>query len=159
MRPRPLFVLRTRRQVKAFSDPLRVRILELLIREPMTTLQVAMAFGMGRHRLYHHVRILEREGCVVLVRTRKKRGTIEKYYRAVARRFVTDPALFPGAAAGRGAGSTHLALVTSRARMAALTRQYRAWVRACVRADGAGGDVRFEFSAAFRQGPAATSAR
>ena len=45
-------------------------------------------------RLYHHVEALERVGLIRLTRTQQNRGTVEKYFRAVARTFRADPSLF-----------------------------------------------------------------
>jgi DNA-binding transcriptional ArsR family regulator len=74
------------KQVRALADPLRMRILTALSEE-RTTKQVAELLHEKPTRLYHHVDALERAGLVQLTRTRPKRGTIEKYYRAVARTF------------------------------------------------------------------------
>ena len=74
------------KQVRALADPLRMRILGALSEE-RTTKQVAELLHEKPTRLYHHVDALERAGLVQLTRTRPKRGTIEKYFRSVARRF------------------------------------------------------------------------
>ena len=63
-----------------------MRILGALCEE-RTTKQVAELLNEKPTRLYHHVDALERAGLVQLTRTRPKRGTVEKYYRSVARRF------------------------------------------------------------------------
>lgn len=77
-------------QVRALAHPLRRRILELMIEAPITTKQVAERIGEKPTKLYHHVETLESAGFIRLVRTQKKRGTVEKYYEAVAERFVMD---------------------------------------------------------------------
>lgn len=74
------------RQIRALADPLRMRILTALSEE-RTTKQVAELLDEKPTRLYHHVDALERAGLVQLTRTSPKRGTTEKYYRAVARAF------------------------------------------------------------------------
>ena len=81
-------------QVRILADPLRMKILEALSEEPRTTKQVAELFGEKATKFYHHVEILERVGLIQLVKTRPKRGTLEKYYQAVARSFRADPRLF-----------------------------------------------------------------
>jgi DNA-binding transcriptional ArsR family regulator len=73
-------------QIRALAHPLRMRILGALSEE-RTTKQVAELLHEKPTRLYHHVDALERAGLVQLTRTRPKRGTIEKYYRSVARTF------------------------------------------------------------------------
>ena len=86
-------------QARIMAHPLRMRLLEAFCREPMTTMQAAVALGLPPTKLYHHVAALERVGLVRLVRTRKKRGTTEKYYQTVAHRFVVDRRLFEVSAA------------------------------------------------------------
>lgn len=77
-------------QIKALAHPLRQRILELMTQAPITTKQVADRIGEKPTKLYHHVDTLHAAGLITLVETKKKRGTVEKYYEAVARRFVMD---------------------------------------------------------------------
>ena len=86
-------------QARIMAHPLRMRLLEAFCRETMTTMQAAVALGLPPTKLYHHVAALERVGLVRLVRTRKKRGTTEKYYQTVAHRFVVDRRLFEVSAA------------------------------------------------------------
>jgi DNA-binding transcriptional ArsR family regulator len=72
-------------QMRALAHPLRLRILELFADQPRTTKQVAEFLGEPPTRLYHHVAALERAGLLRLVETRKKRGTVERWYEAAAR--------------------------------------------------------------------------
>jgi DNA-binding transcriptional ArsR family regulator len=84
-------------QLRALADPLRLRILGALSGIPRTTKQVAAILGEKPTRLYHHVEALERVGLVRLTETRPNRGTLEKYYQAVAAQFeVSSSALSPG---------------------------------------------------------------
>ena len=86
----PTYILQRPEQIKALAHPLRQRILELMIEAPITTKQVADRLGEKPTKLYHHVETLESAGLIRLVKTKRKRGTIEKYYEAVAQRFVMD---------------------------------------------------------------------
>ena len=81
-------------QVKALADPLRLRLLEAFCQSPMTTKQVAVLLDENPTKLYHHADVLERAGLIHMVKTRKNRGTVERYYRGVARRFAVDERLF-----------------------------------------------------------------
>lgn len=87
-------------QVKVLADPLRIRILEELCKEERTTKQVAKLLDEKPTKLYHHVDALERVGLIRLTRTRQNRGTIEKYYMAVARQFRADSRIFSAAETG-----------------------------------------------------------
>jgi DNA-binding transcriptional ArsR family regulator len=80
-------------QIKVLADPLRIRILEALSQE-RTTKQVAEMLGEKPTKLYHHVAALERVGLIALSRTRQNRGTVEKYYLAVARTFRAASRVF-----------------------------------------------------------------
>jgi DNA-binding transcriptional ArsR family regulator len=89
-------------QVKVLADPLRIRILEELCKEERTTKQVAKLLGEKPTKLYHHVDALERVGLIRLARTRQNRGTMEKYYMAVARQFRADSRISLATARRRG---------------------------------------------------------
>lgn len=86
-------------QVRALANPLRIRLLEAFADAPRTTKQVAQLLGEKPTRLYHHVDALAKAGFLRLHSTRPNRGTIEKYYEAVARRFEIESSLFEGRAA------------------------------------------------------------
>jgi DNA-binding transcriptional ArsR family regulator len=86
-------VIRDPEQLRALSDPLRIRILERICDEPKTTKQVADELGESPTRLYHHVDALEKAGLIRLVSTKPKRGTLEKYYGAVAHQFRAEVSL------------------------------------------------------------------
>jgi DNA-binding transcriptional ArsR family regulator len=90
------YTLRDLEQVKILADPLRLRILRLFCEEPRTTKQVAALLEEKPTRLYHHVDALENAGLITLHHTRPNRGTLEKYYLAVARSFRADADLFAG---------------------------------------------------------------
>lgn len=90
-------------QMRALAHPLRLRILELFTDKPRTTMQVAELLEQPPTRLYHHVAALERAGLLRLTETRKKRGTVERWYTAVAHSFESAPR--PGVRRGKTAAS------------------------------------------------------
>jgi DNA-binding transcriptional ArsR family regulator len=89
-----IYMLRELKQVKAVADPLRIRILNLLCEKSMTTKQAAEALGENVNKLYHHVDTLEEAGLIRLTHTKQNRGTLEKYFEAVAKHFTLSPVLF-----------------------------------------------------------------
>lgn len=93
-RPINVMTLSDLDQLRVLADPLRVRILEAL-GEERTTKQVAERIGEKPTKLYHHVEALEKVGLIRLRRTRRNRGTLEKYYQVVALSFRPDSSLFP----------------------------------------------------------------
>lgn len=80
-------------QVRALSDPLRVRMLGAFAEE-RTTRQVAELLDEKPTRLYHHLKSLAAAGLIKKTRTQRNRGTLETYYVAVGGSFRADPALF-----------------------------------------------------------------
>ncbi len=84
----PVMLVGKPTQLKAFSHPTRVRILELLIADPMTTKQLGDALSMSPAQAHYHLKFLERSGLVKQVFQREKAGVIEKYYRATSRKYV-----------------------------------------------------------------------
>lgn len=74
-------------QLRAAADDLRQRILEELVKRPLTVTQLGEVMKLSPAKVHYHVRELERVGLVKLVETREKSGILEKYYRSVARRF------------------------------------------------------------------------
>jgi DNA-binding transcriptional ArsR family regulator len=91
-----VYTLKDLEQVRVLADPLRIRILEALLQE-RTTKQVASVIGEKPTKLYHHVESLERVGLIRMTRTKQNRGTLEKYFLAVAKSFRTDTRLFAAA--------------------------------------------------------------
>lgn len=79
--------------IKTLSDPLRLRILELLIDHQATTKQVSTSLGLSSANIHYHVKELERLGLIRLVDTVEKGGILEKYYRAVANNYYVDHSL------------------------------------------------------------------
>ncbi|HWA83307.1 MAG TPA: winged helix-turn-helix domain-containing protein [Fimbriimonadaceae bacterium] len=88
-----IHTLRDLAQVKAMADPIRMRILHELAREPMTAMQLARVLNEKTTKIYHHVEALEHAGLIVLAETRQNRGFVEKRYRAIADDFVVDSGL------------------------------------------------------------------
>ncbi|MFI5370886.1 MAG: ArsR/SmtB family transcription factor [Candidatus Eisenbacteria bacterium] len=82
-------------QLKVLAHPLRLRLLEVFALGPATTMQAAARLGEPPTRLYHHVYAMQRAGLLRLTGTRPNRGTVEKYFVAVAHRFEFDPGPSP----------------------------------------------------------------
>ena len=88
------FKIKTLKQIKAVSQPLRRRLLELFCTKTLTAKQAAIELGENPTKLYHHVEVLKNVGVIRLVKTKQNRGTTEKYYTAVATDFKIDDSLF-----------------------------------------------------------------
>jgi DNA-binding transcriptional ArsR family regulator len=89
--------------LKLLADPLKLRVLQAFAEGPRTTTQVAAELGENLTKLYRHVDALASAGLLALVGETRKRGTIERRYRAVARRFEVERGLLGAGADPQGA--------------------------------------------------------
>jgi DNA-binding transcriptional ArsR family regulator len=89
--PIPFLTLADPVQLKAFTDPLRRRVLHVVTLRAATNQQVADDLGEPQAKVLHHLRVLLDLGLIRLVETRVRGGNVEKYYRAVARVFSIRP--------------------------------------------------------------------
>ena len=80
-------------QLRAIADLLRLRIIDTLVKRPMTVTQLGEALGEAPAKMHYHVRELEKVGLLKLVETREKGGILEKYYQPVARDLSVNKAL------------------------------------------------------------------
>jgi len=87
-------IITTLDQAKALFDELRLRMVNGLGSDLMTTKQLAEKLVEKPTKLYHHMEVLEKNGLVRVVETRIKSGIIEKYYQVVAKRFRIAGDLF-----------------------------------------------------------------
>jgi len=74
-------------RIRCFADPLRVRVLGLLAEREATNQQVADALHEPQAKVLYHLRYLQRERLIRVVRRRVRGPNVEKHYRAVARTF------------------------------------------------------------------------
>jgi DNA-binding transcriptional ArsR family regulator len=121
-----LYTLDSIEQVRAVADELRIRIIDLLIQQPMTVTQIGEALGIAPAKAHYHVGELKRVGLVRIVKTRERGNIVEKYYRTVARDFTISDTLLQHVAPDEtlAAISQHLQTLT------------RAFLRAFSRAIG-----------------------
>lgn len=88
------YQLETIEQMRALAEELRLRIIEALGRQAMTSKQVALLLGEAPAKVHYHLHELEKVGLVNLVDIREKGNMLEKYYRAVARNISASETLF-----------------------------------------------------------------
>lgn len=87
-------VIDTPEQLKALSDSRRLELLKQLVESAQTVAQLAEALGEEKSKLYYHLSELETHRFIEVVETRQKGNLIEKIYRATARLYTVDRALF-----------------------------------------------------------------
>lgn len=81
-------------QIRLLSDPLKLQLLQAFAEGEKTTKQVAIDLGESITKLYRHVDALHDAGLLEIAQETQKRGTVERTFRAVAKRFEADHALF-----------------------------------------------------------------
>jgi predicted ArsR family transcriptional regulator len=81
-------------QIRLLSDPLKLKLLQAFAEDQKTVAEVATELGERITKLYRHVDALHAAGLLEITRETPKRGTLERAFRAVARRFEADYALF-----------------------------------------------------------------
>src|SRR3954463_14050366 len=91
------------RYVKAFSHPLRVRILAMLQERTASPVELAEWLGARLGTVAYHVRTLHQLDLIELVDETRVRGAVAHHYRAKERPQITDDAGGPGAPMGQPA--------------------------------------------------------
>src|SRR5215472_2003094 len=89
--PVPLQVISDPQQLKAFTDPLRIRVVNFLKPRAATNQQIADALGEPQAKVLYHIRFLLDAGLIRLVDQQIRGGNVEKYYRALAHLFALRP--------------------------------------------------------------------
>lgn len=90
------YKIRDLAQVRLLSDPLKLQLLQAFSERPKTTKQVAAELNESVTKLYRHVDALHDAGLLEIAEEKRKRGTVERTFQAVAQRFEADPSLFAG---------------------------------------------------------------
>src|SRR5262249_52985061 len=85
------FEISTPAQQRAYFHPLRLRILNFLVRERLTVSQTAARLRVHPANITHHFRILRGAALIRLVEERDIGRVVEKYYAAVAEVFDVRP--------------------------------------------------------------------
>ena len=102
--PQAELVIQDLETLRALSDPLRLRILELLA-QPQTAKTIAANLSMGKTKLYYHLNLLEKHGIIRVVRTRVVSGIIEKSYQVTALSFRPAKELLSSGEEGQAQGA------------------------------------------------------
>jgi len=85
-------------QLRLLADPFKLRLLLAFAGTGRTAKQVALELGEPLTKLYRHVDALHDAGLLEVVGEQRKRGAIERTFKAIAGRFEVDHALFAEAA-------------------------------------------------------------
>ncbi|CAA9590277.1 MAG: hypothetical protein AVDCRST_MAG18-4951 [uncultured Thermomicrobiales bacterium] len=98
--------------LQVVADPLRLRLLALLRREPRTVKALAAELDLAPTKLYYHIKLLEERGLIRVAGVRLGAGPVEKEYGVTAYRLSVDRALLsPSAPSPDDALDTFLSVV------------------------------------------------
>ncbi|NLW23889.1 MAG: helix-turn-helix transcriptional regulator [Clostridia bacterium] len=90
IKQKEIMVLQDLEQIKPLADPLRVKILKILINRQATVKQVADELHQSSAKIHYHIKELEKNGFIKMVDTVEKGGILEKYYQAVAKNYQIE---------------------------------------------------------------------
>lgn len=90
-----MMTIETYDQLKALGDPLRSEIMMQLVMQPYTVQQLSELLNIPRGQIHYHLKNLEKNGLVQLVKTEEKNGILQKFYQAKARDFAISEKLLP----------------------------------------------------------------
>ncbi len=79
-----------RQLVRALAHPVRAEALTTLNARIASPSEIANELDLPVGTVSYHVNVLQKLGCVELVRTAQRRGATEHYYRGVALRYLDD---------------------------------------------------------------------
>ncbi len=89
-----LHVIQDLEHVRLLSDPLKLKLIQAFAEGPKTARDVAEATGEKLTKLYRHIDALHDAGLIRVTAEEPKRGTVERTFEAVARRFDVEHSLF-----------------------------------------------------------------
>ena len=90
-----MFIIKEYDQLKALSDPFRIKLMMRLVEKPYTGQQLSELFEMSRARIHYHMKELEKLGLIEIVKTEEKNGIIQKFFQSVSSGFYPDASLLP----------------------------------------------------------------
>lgn len=90
------FKIKELEHIRLLANPLKLQLLQAFAEGEKTTKQVAAELGESITKLYRHVDALHDAELLEIAQETPKRGTVERTFRAVARRFEADQSLFTG---------------------------------------------------------------
>lgn len=89
------YVIKNYTQLKTISDPLRVKIVIMLIEKELTVTEISKEIGLEKAKVFYHLKELEKQKMIAIVRKEEVKGNIYKYYRATHNGFKIDKNLLP----------------------------------------------------------------
>jgi len=88
-----IFYIDKVKEIKTLASQRRLKILNYLVKEKNTAQGLAKLFNVKPNALWYDIQKLEESGFIKLVHTEKVRGTVKKFYKAVAKNYFVDISL------------------------------------------------------------------
>lgn len=70
----------TQKQLKIISNPIRMKIMQLLFKKPLYAAQIASVLDMSEQKLHYHIKLLVSNNLIKVIEKKEIRGTIAKKY-------------------------------------------------------------------------------
>ncbi|WP_235598382.1 ArsR/SmtB family transcription factor [Heyndrickxia sporothermodurans] len=93
MKLKEVFMIENLEQLKSISDPLRVKIIHLIGMKPLTSQMLSEELNIPRSKIHYHLKELERNGLIEVVKTEQVRNFLQMFYRPVAQSIIASPDL------------------------------------------------------------------
>lgn len=90
-----MMTIDTHDQLKALGDPLRSEIMMQLVMKPYTVQQLSEILDIPKGQIHYHLKNLEKNNLINMVKTEEKNGILQKFYQAKARDFSISKKLLP----------------------------------------------------------------
>jgi hypothetical protein len=85
--PKAVMAIEDVETLKVIADPFRLEMIEAMGADRITVKELGARMGQGVHKLYYHVRLLEKHGIMIPVDSQIVSGIVEKTYALAAKRF------------------------------------------------------------------------
>ncbi|RDW17129.1 ArsR family transcriptional regulator [Oceanobacillus arenosus] len=92
---KPIMTIETYNQLKALGDPLRTDMMMYLCEGPYTGQQLSETLNIPRGKIHYHLKELEKNNIIEIVKKEEKNGIMQKFYRSVASGFTISDELLP----------------------------------------------------------------
>jgi len=93
---KPFMIIKDPKVAKLFADKTRREILHNLRHREMSACQLARMLDKNVSSISHHLSVLEKAGLIEQTRTLVKGNLVERYYRALAQKFIISYTLSEG---------------------------------------------------------------
>lgn len=88
-----LHIIDSLEQIKCLSDPLRIKLIQLLGDKPLTSQMLAEKVDLPRSKVHYHLKELERNKLIHIVKTEQVRNFLQVFYEPIAANIIPSPEL------------------------------------------------------------------